>query len=58
MNERGQNTVEYLLVVVALMAVMIPFLAPSGVYRNAIQNAMYQSTIVAINQANSQIQFP
>ena len=57
MNERGQNTIEYLLVVVALLAVMIPILAPNGVYQNSVNNALEQSTFGAINQANSQIVF-
>lgn len=57
MNNRGQNTVEYLLLVVAIMAVMIAFMSPSGTYQNGLENAMNQATVGAINKINTEIKF-
>ena len=57
MNNRGQNTVEYLMLVIAVVTVMIAFLAPNGKYQKAMQNAMNESTFKAIEKANAEIVF-
>lgn len=57
MNNKGQNTIEYLLVVVALVAVMIPFMAPNGKFQKGIENAMNKTTADAISKANAEIIF-
>ncbi len=57
MNKRAQNTIEYLLLVVAMITVMIIFLAPNGKYQKGMQNTLNQVTTDAIAKANSEILF-
>ena len=39
MNKRGQNIIEYLLLVAAVCVVVIVFLGPTGPFRAALENS-------------------
>jgi uncharacterized protein (UPF0333 family) len=57
MNNNGQNTIEYLLLVVAVVTVMLVFLAPHGKFQKGIENAMNKTTAEAITKADAEITF-
>ncbi len=56
MGKRGQNTVEYVLLVVAVMLVMIPFLAPNGPFHTKV-GKVGDSIVNKIDEATSSINF-
>jgi uncharacterized protein (UPF0333 family) len=45
MRNKGQNTIEYILLVVAVLSVLIIFLKPQGRYHHAVENAVLNSTV-------------
>ena len=47
-GQKGQNTIEYLLLVVAVLAVLIIFLRPQGEYKKAVEH-------IALNSANEKL---
>ena len=57
MNDRGQNMVEYLLLVIAVMIVMIALLAPNGAYQQRVANTLESATVGQINKLVNKIQF-
>jgi hypothetical protein len=43
-QKKGQSTVEYIILVAAILAALIVFLKPGGVFQNAYNNALQQGT--------------
>ena len=43
-RKRGQSTVEYIILVAAVIAALIVFLAPQGPFKRAYNKTLYQST--------------
>jgi len=58
-NSKGQNVVEYVLFITAVLLVCIYFFTPmsGGVMSNSV-NASLNSIVNEIGNINSQIQFP
>ena len=55
-NTKGQNIVEYILLVVAILLVCIYFFTNNGPMPNAV-NATLNSIVNQLNNINSQIKF-
>jgi len=51
-QKKGQSTVEYILLVAAVLAALIVFLAPNGVFQNAFSNTITSGTDGMANMAN------
>ncbi len=58
MNNKGQNVIEYILLVVAVLTVFILFLNPQGSYRQAIDKTVLNGTTTLIENLNNELQFP
>ena len=43
-KRKGQSTVEYIVLVAAVVAALIVFLRPNGVFQNAFNNTISQGT--------------
>ena len=43
-NKRGQSTLEYIILVTAVVAVLLVFLGPNGVFRAGFTNALSSGT--------------
>ena len=56
-SQKGQNIVEYLLLVVAVLAVMILFLKPQGKYKKAVEHIVLNSTNDKIKNLTDEIKF-
>ncbi len=56
MNNRGQNVVEYILVVTAVVLVFVVVFAPNGPFRGAVKKNL-DSVVPAINQGTDSIKF-
>ena len=51
-NKRGQTTLEYLILVTAVIAALLAFLGPTGVFRSVLGNALVDVSDGITNQAN------
>ncbi len=56
MNNRGQNVIEYILVVTAVVLVFIVVFAPNGPFRGAVKQNL-DSVVTAIDQGKDSIKF-
>ena len=43
-KKKGQSTVEYIILVAAILAALIAFLAPNGVFQNAFKDTVTTGT--------------
>ena len=43
-NKRGQSTLEYIILVTAVVAVLLVFLGPSGIFRSTYNTTLNQVT--------------
>ena len=43
-NKRGQSTLEYIILVTAVVAVLLVFLGPAGIFRAAFSNTLSTGT--------------
>ena len=50
-KKKGQSTVEYIILVAAIIALLIVFLQPSGIFRTAFNEALATGTDGMVNQA-------
>ncbi|MBI4309565.1 MAG: hypothetical protein HY591_04465 [Candidatus Omnitrophica bacterium] len=59
-RDEGQNTIEYILLVVAVVTVLIIFLKPSSSnrYSSAVDHALFQGAIKQIKGLNEEIKLP
>ena len=55
---KGQNAVEYVLLVVAVLTVLIIFLNPNAKYRASIEHNLFSGSIDQIKGLNKEIQVP
>lgn len=51
-NRRGQSTVEYVILVTAVIVVTLAFLAPNGTFRSALGNTFQLATNGMEDMAN------
>jgi len=51
-KKKGQSTLEYVILVTGVIAVLLVFLGPTGVFRSAFQNALQQGTDGMEDMAN------
>ena len=51
-NKRGQTTLEYLILVTAVIAALLAFLGPAGTFRSVLGNALEDVSDGITNQAN------
>ncbi len=51
-KRKGQSTVEYLVVVTAVLAVLLVFLGPNGPFRQAYNSALQVGSSSMTNMAN------
>jgi hypothetical protein len=56
-NRKGQNTIEYILLVTAVLAVFIIFLNPQGNYKRSVEDAFFNSTLHQVKNASDAITF-
>ena len=56
MNERGQNVLEYILLVAAVIIVFVLLLAPGGRFHQAV-NSSINAAVPLIDQGTASIQF-
>lgn len=54
-NNRGQNTIEYVLLIAAVLTVFIYFLAQGGKFQGAIKHSLFDGTIKQTNALGSGI---
>ena len=57
-NNRGQNAVEYVLLVVAVLTILIIFLSPHGKYKSAVENTLFSGTVNQIQGFSNEIHIP
>jgi hypothetical protein len=57
MNRKGQNAIEYILLVVAVLTVLIIFLLPQGQYKSAVENSLLNGAIKQMQHAKDEIKF-
>lgn len=57
MNIRGQNVIEYVLLVVSVMIVCILFLGPNGKFKQTLENSLTNLTLNRIDKASAEIKF-
>ena len=57
MNSKGQNVIEYILLVVAVLLVCIFFLRKDGAIRYSIENSLNATMVGQIQFISNQIQF-
>ena len=58
MNDlRGQNTVEYILMVAVVLGVLLVFLKPQGTYHQAMENAVLNGTLKQLQKTADEIKF-
>jgi competence protein ComGC len=50
-KDKGQSTVEYIILVAAVIAVLIIFLGPNGVFKNAFNQTLQTGTNGMMNMA-------
>ena len=55
-NRKGQNVVEYILLVVAVVVVCIFFLRQNGPFKSAVEKSL-DTTTQRIDKASSEIKF-
>ena len=51
-NKKGQSTLEYIILVAGLIAVLVVFLGPSGVFTGAFNRTLQQGTNGMEDMAN------
>ena len=51
-RKKGQSTVEYIILVAAIIAALIVFLKPGGIFQSAYNNALVQGTDGMEDMAN------
>lgn len=51
-SKRGQSTIEYLILVAGVIAILIVFLQSGGVFRTALNTTYQQATDGMVNMAN------
>lgn len=51
-NRKGQSTMEYLILVAGVLAILILFLRPSGVFRDALNRTYQDAASGMTNMAN------
>lgn len=56
-GKRGQNVIEYILLIVAVLVVFIVFLSPQGVYKRALENTLMNGAVKQIKGFSDQIKF-
>ncbi len=54
-KRKGQNVIEYVLLVVAVLIVLILFLQKDGSYHNAIKHGLFDGTVNQISVLSNQI---
>ena len=57
MNVRGQNVIEYVLLLAAVMVLLILFLSPKAQFRKTLETSLFNGTIKQIENASRRIQF-
>ena len=55
MNRKGQNTVEYILLVVAVLLVFIVFLSPQGPYKTTVEKILFNTTVNQLQGLSDEI---
>jgi competence protein ComGC len=50
-KQKGQSTVEYIILVAAVIGILIVFLRPGGVFQNAYNDTLSQGTNGMVNMA-------
>ncbi len=56
-RNRGQNVIEYILLVVAVISIFVVFLHPDGPFKKRVERTLYDSTVKHIKGVSSEIQF-
>ena len=56
-NKSGQNTIEYILLVVAVLTVLIVFFGQGGTYHKAMENSLLNSTVLQLQHVKDEIKF-
>lgn len=51
-NKKGQSTLEYIILVTAVIAILLVFLGPSGVFRKAYNSTLGDVTSVMNKMSN------
>ena len=50
-NKKGQSTLEYIILVTAVVAIILVFLGPSGVFRSRLNQTLGDATNGMLNMA-------
>ena len=56
-NRKGQNVMEYILLVAAVLGVFIVFLSPTGKYKKTLENSLFNGTIKQLESVKNEIKF-
>ena len=51
-KKKGQSTVEYIILVAAIIGALVIFLGPSGAFKNAFSNTLERGTNGMVNMAD------
>ena len=51
-NKKGQSTLEYIVLVTAVIAILLVFLGPNGIFRSRLNDTLDIATNSMVNMAN------
>ena len=57
-NNRGQNVIEYILLVAAVLAVFILFFQNGGMFHKTVENSLFDGALKQVKSLNSEIVLP
>ena len=59
MNRRalGQNVIEYILLVVAVVLIFVAFLHPNGPFKKRMEHTIFDTTVKEIKDASGELKF-
>ncbi len=49
MNNRGQNIIEYVLIVAVVIVILIAFLGPTGIFRSTMDDTLNVTMVVPLH---------
>ena len=50
-NKKGQSTLEYIILVTAVVAIILVFLGPTGIFRSRLNQTLDSATNTMVNMA-------